>query len=38
MTGKDKSRKKNKGEPRSRKIQEKQATREVYGKVVIQLG
>ena len=35
MTGKDRSRKKSKGEPRSKRIQEKQATREVYSKVAI---
>jgi len=35
MTGKDRSRKKSKGEPRSKRTQKKQATREVYGKVAI---
>jgi len=38
MIGKDRSRKKSKGELRSRRTQEKRATREVYGKVAIQLG
>ncbi len=35
MTGKGRSRKRNKEEPRSRKIQEEQAIREVYSKVAI---
>jgi len=38
MTGKDRSRKRSKEEPRSRRIQEEQATGEVYSKVAIWLG
>jgi len=38
MTEKGRNRKKSKEELRSRRVQEKQATREVYGKVAIQLG
>ena len=38
MTGKDRSRKRSKREPRSRKIQEEQATGKIYDKVAIWLG
>jgi len=38
MTGKGRSRRRNKRESRSEKIQKEQATREVYSKVAVWLG